>query len=232
MKHQRAFLIAGSPLMDTKFVESVSSNWDKSTIVYAIDKGLEICQQLNISVAKIIGDLDSVNPQILNQYPEALIQRFPHEKDFSDTELALNIALDTEGENGFDEIIILNADGGRLDHTLINCVLLLKSPCKIKILTPRGIIWALSSNFSSHYEFTLPNNSLFSLIPWGKCQDVSISGAKYPLVKKTLLHSSLTLSNMSTETLTIRLGKGDLFFFTAAWKSVLSSSSSDCFQIL
>jgi thiamine pyrophosphokinase len=227
VEQQRVFLIAGSPEMDIKFVEMISSNWDKSTAVYAIDIGLEICHQLNISVIKIIGDLDSVNPQILNQYPEALIQRFHPEKDFSDTELAINIAL----ENGYDDIVILNANGGRIDHFLINCLMLLKSPCKIKILTPRGIIWALSSKFTSHYEFKLPKNSLFSLIPWGECQDVSISGAQYPLVNKTLLHSSLTLSNLSTAPLTIHIGKGDLFFFTAAWKSVLSSSS-DYFRVL
>jgi thiamine pyrophosphokinase len=70
----------------------------------------------------VIGDMDSL-PGITQQVLEDQDCRFvihPRLKDETDMELALTYAA----EQGVDEIVVLGALGGRLDHTLANIFLL------------------------------------------------------------------------------------------------------------
>ncbi len=211
MKHPRVFLISGSPDIDYKFLEFVKDNiidFKKDTI-YAIDKGLEVCDKLKISVSKIIGDFDSVEPNILKKYPDKKFLRYSPDKDISDTEIAVDLAL----SSNFQEIIILNSSGARQDHFLFNMLLLFKKPEVIKILSSDGVLWALQSAFDSFIK--LKPDSIFSLIPMSKCVDVSISGSKYELKNKTLeLSSTLTLSNLANGEIRVRFKSGYLLFFT------------------
>ena len=211
MKHSRVFLISGSPDINYKFLKFVKEkiiDFKKDTI-YAIDKGLEVCDELKIPVSKIIGDFDSVEPSILKKYPNEKILRYSSDKDKSDTELAVDIAL----RNNFQEIIILNSSGARLDHFLFNVLILFKKPLEIKILTPDGLLWALKSGSESIVE--LKPNTTFSLIPLSICTGVSISGSKYDLKNKTLeLSSTLTLSNVANGEIKVSFKSGNLLFYT------------------
>jgi len=73
----------------------------------------------------IIGDLDSLDDDIIAQMHQAgvPIHQYPVDKDFTDLELTLKAAKDLHP----DEIIMLGALGGRLDQTLGNILLLLNS---------------------------------------------------------------------------------------------------------
>ncbi|MHA1767966.1 MAG: thiamine diphosphokinase [Promethearchaeia archaeon] len=207
---QRVFLVSGSPDIDYKFLKYVKENIInlKKDIIYAIDKGLEVCDELKLPVAKIIGDFDSVNSNILKKYPKEKILRYSCDKDKSDTELAVDIAL----EENFQEIIILNSEGGRLDHFIFNVLILSKKPYTIKILAPDGVLWALQTETESIVE--LKPKTIFSLIPLNKCIDVTLSGSKYELEKVTIEHSTLTLSNVANGEIRVSLKSGLLLFFT------------------
>jgi thiamine pyrophosphokinase len=208
---RRAFLFCGSPDIDYKFLKFVKDNiidFEKDTI-YAIDKGLEVCDELKIPISKIIGDFDSVKPNILKKYPNEKIVRYSSDKDNSDTELAVNIALNSN----FQDIILLNSNGARLDHFLFNVLILFKKPEVIKILSSDGVLWALQSDSESIIE--LKPNTTFSLIPMSKCNGVSISGCHYELTNETLeLSSTLTLSNIANGAIKVSFKSGNLLFCT------------------
>ena len=86
----REFLfVAGGRRPSEEFFIEVS----RGRKIFAVDKGIEICRDLNILPEILIGDFDSaessaVNWAIENKIP---IERHPIDKDFTDTQLALNL---------------------------------------------------------------------------------------------------------------------------------------------
>jgi len=207
---RRVFLFCGSPDIDYKFLKFVKDDiidFKKDTI-YAIDKGLEVCDELKIPISKIIGDFDSVYSDILNKYPDEKKLRFSSDKDKSDTELAVDLALNSN----FQEIIILNSSGARHDHFLFNVLILFKKPGVIKILSSDGVLWAMLPDSESFIE--LKPNTTFSLIPMSKCIGVSIIGCHYELKNETLeLSSTLTLSNIANGKVKVSFKSGNLLFY-------------------
>lgn len=91
----------------------------------AADAGLEVLLQAKRQVDLVVGDLDSVSPYALTEATDAgvEIKKYPEEKNESDLELALAVAID----RGTQEMQVLLGDGGRLDHQLAN-ILVLASP--------------------------------------------------------------------------------------------------------
>ena len=86
-------------------------------IILAADRGLEFCYHYQIIPTYILGDFDSLSPEILNYYKEnhvAPIREFNPMKDNTDTDIAFQQAIVL----GSSEITILGATGGRLDHFL------------------------------------------------------------------------------------------------------------------
>jgi len=91
-------------------------------VVVGADGGAARARAWGLTVDVIVGDMDS-----LAEEEQAALARqggrfihHPRAKDETDLELALNYAL----EAGAEEIVILGALGGRLDHTLGNVLLL------------------------------------------------------------------------------------------------------------
>lgn len=115
----RAIIIAGG--------QSAASN-DLSTwlrpgdTVLGADGGAAQARAWGLVPELVIGDLDSLPAKertaLEVQGIEFLIH--PRAKDETDLELALTYAA----EQGFDDIVVLGALGGRLDHTVANVLLL------------------------------------------------------------------------------------------------------------
>ena len=207
----RALLIAGSPINNFPALQNLIQiilQTHPTVKIIAIDSGLEICHQLGLEVFKIIGDFDSVDSAILEGYPDALKVDFPAEKDWSDTELALDFAIQAD----FEEIFLINATGGRMDHFIFNALLLFHHQAAIKLFDDTGTLLALPLGDTN---FNLPNGTIFSLIPLEECTKVSVSGAKYPLQDATLLLNSRTLSNVvgPESRVDIHVGQGHLLFY-------------------
>ena len=83
-------------------------------LVIAADSGLHTAQKLNMHVDFVIGDFDSVDASALARATSEHTQAIRHstEKDFTDLESALLLAVDKNSQH----IIIVTAGGGRLDH--------------------------------------------------------------------------------------------------------------------
>jgi thiamine pyrophosphokinase len=82
-------------------------------IIIAADSGLHAAERAGVVPDLIIGDMDSIgDPAILARYPPESVRRWPRDKDYTDTELAMAIMR----ERGIADIVLVGGCGGRLDH--------------------------------------------------------------------------------------------------------------------
>ena len=91
-------------------------------LLLAADGGAHHALALDLVPHVVIGDLDSLTEdgQARLRSAGARFITHPKAKDETDLELALTYAI----QQGAEEILILGALGGRLDHTLANLLLL------------------------------------------------------------------------------------------------------------
>ena len=94
-------------------VQRALSLWPGAYVI-AADGGAISAVECGIQPHLIIGDMDSVDPELLEnlQTQGAETQRYPVEKDETDLQLALLAAAERDAR----KILVLGALGGRLDH--------------------------------------------------------------------------------------------------------------------
>lgn len=144
--------------------------------VIACDAGILHAKNLNIMPDLIIGDFDSLKEPIPDEFSHIPVGTYPIRKDDSDTMIAARIAL----EKCFDEVTILCALGGRLDHTFSNLQtlgFLAQNGCHGKILSDDTEILTHTGG-----SLTLPRKEGFSLSLFALtdlCKDICISGSAY-----------------------------------------------------
>ena len=105
----RCLIISGGEFEKIKLHE-------KYNLIIACDKGYQYAKKLNINPDIIIGDFDS------SKMPKtgANIIAVDSVKDDTDTSLAIKYAL----RNGYKDIDIICALGGRVDHSLANIAIM------------------------------------------------------------------------------------------------------------
>ena len=93
---------------------SLASRIGDHDLVVAADSGLEVALTLGLNVTHVVGDMDSVDAEVLARIESTgvVVQRVPHDKDQVDTELAVLFARTL----GATAITLITAGGGRLDH--------------------------------------------------------------------------------------------------------------------
>lgn len=134
---------------------------NKYDYIIAADKGLESLNKLKIRPDYIIGDFDSVNKTILEEYNDTSITYLKPEKDFTDTHMALKMAID----KGSKSITIIGATGTRIDHLLANIHILkeaLEKGIKTEILDNNNKIMLINKNIKIKKD---SNYKYVSLIP-------------------------------------------------------------------
>lgn len=152
----------------------------KDSFIIAADAGFCHVERLGISANILVGDFDS-----LDKLPkDCQIVSFPPEKDYTDTELALNVAI----ENGYDSFTVFGALGGeRFEHTVANLQLaagIAKKGFDITLTDGVTYIDALNCGEkvfdSSHTGFI----SVFSFD--GEAKGVTLKNLKYEIDNVTL----------------------------------------------
>jgi thiamine pyrophosphokinase len=96
------------------------ANPEKGALTIATDGGLCHTHALGWTPNVILGDFDSAPPELIEKYKDGSIEfiTYPKEKDKTDFQLALELALERLEPNGL--IDILGAFGGRWDMTFSN----------------------------------------------------------------------------------------------------------------
>jgi thiamine pyrophosphokinase len=128
----------------------------------------------------IVGDLDSINPEIAERFKDRLFQ--DSDQDTNDLTKSVRWCI----KKGFREIVILGATGKREDHTIGN-ISLLGEYCrniKVKMVTDTGTIIPLRKS-SKVLSFAGQQVSIFSINPE---TEITSKGLKYKL-KGLKLHN-------------------------------------------
>lgn len=186
-----ALIIANGDDVDKTSFENMNIDY-----VICADGGLEKAEKLQVFPDLILGDFDSVHGDVLEKYKKSSeIMKYPAEKDFTDMELSIEIAV----KKGFRDIVLVGATGGpRLDHSLANMMLLekyYKIGINIIIVDNYNKIQIISDNCNMLLENK--RETFVSLIPLTEeINGLTLEGFKYPLDRVVVKRgSTLCVSN-------------------------------------
>ena len=189
----------GELVADRKDYHKLIDQNDRENIfILAADGGANLLDQLGYLPNSIIGDLDSLSQKQIKDFEKKDIEilKYPVEKNETDGELALNYCKD----QGYDNVIIIGAVGGRFDQQLANIYLLeyaLENNLKARIKEPGLEIGLINNNkyFKNQKGWGL------SLIPLDQTVNgVSIDGCKYTLDSHNLTRfKTRGISNLITK---------------------------------
>ena len=180
---------------------------EEGDLIISADSGYRNATLMGVHTNVLIGDFDS-----LGMIPDDVdeVMQLPAEKDLTDTLVAVDVAI----ERGADEVIILGGTSGRLDHTLSTLAILEKyhaNRMPMTIVNGQNRIRYIKNSGSiiirSQYKY-------FSIIAADeKVKGVSIDGAKYPLVNKTLTraHQYAVSNEIVKNAALINVKKGGIF---------------------
>ena len=152
---------------------------DAGVVVIAADSGLEPALKLGLDVATVVGDMDSVDPDVLAVAASAgtAVERHPEAKDATDLALALDAALARHPRR----IVVVTGAGDRLDHTL-SLAQLLTAPLTAGVDVEA---WIGDAHLSVVRDLTALRGEpgdLVSLVPvHGPARGVVTDGLLYPL---------------------------------------------------
>ena len=154
----------------------------------------------------IVGDCDSLNPEIINKYADRIYEDADQETN------DLTKAVRWCSDSGFKDIVILGATGKREDHTVGNISLLAEYAqfINVKMITDTGIFYpALNScNFESSPGQQI---SIFSINPE---TEITTSGLRYPLDKRKLKNWwEATLNEATGDYFELKFKKGNIIVF-------------------
>jgi len=172
-------IISGGNIEVDFALKILKEKFDK---IIAVDGGAKFCYEYQIFPTFLVGDFDTLEPQILNWYKENTkteIREFQPEKDATDTQIAVELAISL----GSTQITILGGTGSRMDHVLGNIqtmYLALQKGIKCQMLDPCNRIQLIQNDCKIRREEQY--GDYFSLIPLTtEVSGVTLRGVKYPL---------------------------------------------------
>ena len=212
---EACLLVSGGRAPASTWLQNLAQNH----VVWAVDHGLDACRKAHILPDRLIGDGDSASPDswAWARTQNIPIEKFPVEKDDTDTQLALQIAKDA----GFPAAIITGAFGGRFDHALSTMMSCAFAPLPCLIADEReALLFVHAGEALTVTPKSTPK--AISLLPFtAVCEGVTLTGTHWPLKNATLTQQSMrAVSNVledSCDSLTNSLKKGLLGLYFV-WK--------------
>ena len=200
----RAFIYTGGAVRADLITEHPKAD----DITIAADSGYHTARALGERIDVLLGDFDSIGRIPRDEAFE--IRQVPAEKDYTDTQLAVEVAI----ERGADEIIVIGGLSGRLDHTLSTLAIL-------EDLHARGLHGRITDG-QSRAHFIRSSSTLVARSPYKYLslvaadevvKGVDIEGCKYPLKRATLRRrNQFAVSNEITGNVAfIAVKKGGLY---------------------
>ena len=191
-------IVSGGNIQRDFALDFLKKNKTEKVDLIAADRGVEFFKGTDWQPEVAVGDFDSLSAEgalYLQGLRETEIMRLKPEKDDSDTQSAVNFAID----RGAERITILGATGNRIDHLMANFGLLvhgrnrgadiiLVDQWNYMKLIESGTVLKKKTQFGKYVSF----------FPFGgNVTDLTLEGFKYPLSNYclTAADSGLTVSN-------------------------------------
>ncbi len=182
--------------------------WQARKIICA-DSGANHAYRWGLTPDVICGDLDSIDESVRFYFEDLGVEfiSYPVDKDWTDTELAIEVAL----ERGGTDLVFVGLDGGRIDHLFTNYLLIarMSQKARMRILSEQSWTYFLNDRYNSLYlEGAL--GKTVSAIPLMESTGICYAGLKYPLTDEQLdFGTSRGMSNVATQdTVSIRFNSG------------------------
>lgn len=200
MRSAAVFLHGSYPADQADFYRRAIIQDVSNRLVIAADGGLLLFHQLQLKPHLIIGDFDSVDPDILRRFKDVEVIRFPTRKDATDGELAIRAALD----RGCDDIELYGAIDTRYetDHLLANLFLLKLARRLMPETATASGVRAIDHRQRIHLlvneqiRLNGKPGDFVSIIPLGEKIVLSITGVEWELnSREALMGSTWTLRN-------------------------------------
>ena len=178
----RAFIYVGGEI----FADGIEEIPTQEDLIIAADSGYQNAILLGVEPSVALGDFDSYDeaslPKEIKKIP------FPPKKDFTDSQLAVEYAI----EQGCNQIVLIGGLTGRLDHTLSNLAIL-EDLSKRKL---HGILTDGNNRvrFLRNDSAIIPKSPHFHYLALlaadEKLRGVDIEGCKYPLKNAVISRTS------------------------------------------
>lgn len=213
MQNKKALLILNGELKNSFDLENLikSKNYD---YIICCDGGFNHLykdEKLIVEPHYIVGDLDSVDKDLLDKFDDIEIKRFKSEKDETDTELAILLCESLKCK----EIDLVGALGNRIDHTISNINILYyirKLNIYPRILSGSETIYLIKDE---NVSFNIKKYSTVSIIPInGDLKNLTLKGFKYDVCNINIDFSSpIGMSNIiKSDKVFIEIKNGSLLF--------------------
>lgn len=169
-------LVAGGRPPDIGWLRRVASG----RVLWCADRGVDVCRAAGLVPDRLIGDADSAAAEVWRwaETNGTVCEKFPPEKDFTDTELALQ-RIKTERPTAF--ILLVGAFGGRLDHAFSTLYSLAGSGLSGLLADESELLLIVHGGESVCGEVRQTPLAL-SLLPLSaQCSGVTLTGVRWPL---------------------------------------------------
>lgn len=172
--------------------------------IVAADGGANIARRYGIHPDVIIGDLDSVKPSTRRFFRSSTVLEVSRQ-DNTDLEKALDFVVGRKCP----EAIVIAATGKRLDFTLGNLAIIWKYVSSIR-LTFAADRWT-AMPVGRHARISAKIGTTVSLIPFGVCSGITLSGLQYPLRDAVMGIGDIGVSNVvRMSPFSVRVKKGHM----------------------
>lgn len=160
----------------------------QADFIICADSGANHLYELGFVPHLIVGDFDSIREDVLQAYYEkgCKVETYPVEKDYTDTELAIQLALEKKPQ----EIDLLGGIGNRLDHSLANVFLLTafsRESCRLRLVGSDYTAWVITAETIVVGD---PGDYVSLLALSKKVNGINLKGFKYPLCNASLARGS------------------------------------------
>ncbi|MGI6485885.1 MAG: thiamine diphosphokinase [Thermoanaerobacterales bacterium] len=163
---------------------AIKKHMEGAKLVICADSGVRHAFSLGIVPDLIVGDMDSVSKQDLDLINSKGIKilTYPIEKDYTDTQLA----LETARQKGATKVMVLAALGERPDHSLANILLMVHFKRFGMDVRIAGEDWEMFL-LEKDADITGSKGDILSLIPiTPQVTGIETEGLYYPLKGETL----------------------------------------------
>jgi thiamine pyrophosphokinase len=180
---------------------------NKSFTIICADGGIQNATQLSLKADYLIGDFDSIDEKLLQEIKKDHSVLNPDIKDYeqspeiiydpdqnkTDTRLAVELALRLAAE----EIYIITATGGRMDHCLSNILELkfINDKASVSLVDEYSEVKYSTKSLELHGEI----GETLSIIPLSDIKELSYHGLKYPLNKADITAGTSLICNKFSE---------------------------------